>query len=122
MRRDRVRHLQALFLPAGALEGASWQPSADVYQTRDGGWLVKFDLAGIRPEDVKLTATGKRLTLQGIRRDTLREEGCRYYRMEISYSHFERSVDLPVEIDPARVRTNYRDGMLLVHIQGEGKK
>jgi HSP20 family molecular chaperone IbpA len=37
--------------------------------------------------------------------------------MEISYSSFERSVDLPA--DPANdpVQTDYRDGMLLVRIR-----
>ena len=28
-----------------------WQPSADVYRTKDG-WLVKFDLAGVQIGDV----------------------------------------------------------------------
>lgn len=122
MSRDRICRMQALFLPAAGRQRAdAWQPSVDVYQTR-GGWLVKFDLAGIRPEDVTLTASGKQLTVRGERRDAIREEGCRHYRMEISYSRFERGVELPIQIDPQRVRTDYRDGMLLVYIHGEDKR
>ena len=37
-----------------------WQPSADVYRTRDG-WLVKFDLAGVKTEDVTVSMRGRRV-------------------------------------------------------------
>jgi HSP20 family protein len=120
---DRIRFRQALFLPvAGTQRANAWQPSVDVYQIRGGGWLVKFDLAGVRREDITLTASGKRLTLQGVRHDAVCDESCRHYRMEISYSRFERSIELPIVVDPQRVRTDYRDGMLLVYIQGETNK
>ena len=44
----------------------------------------------------------------------------RHYQLEIAYSHFERSIELP-NLDPARVATEYRDGMLVVRIQTEAK-
>ena len=28
---------------------AYWRPAADIYRTRTG-WLIKYDLAGVRPE------------------------------------------------------------------------
>jgi len=118
MSRDRVRR-HALFLPAsGSVRQPSWQPSVDIYQTADG-WLVKLDLAGIQPPDIRVTAAGNRLTVAGTRRDCVREHGCRYYRMEISYSSFERTVELPVTLEPQRLKTDYRDGMLLIYIRGE---
>jgi HSP20 family protein len=119
MARDIIRLMQALFLPAASPCGeACWHPSADIYRTRHG-WLVKFDLAGVRPEDIRLTAQGRRLTVCGRRRDWTVAEGNRYYRMEIAYSHFERSLELPCQLDPARITTEFRDGMLLVRIETE---
>ena len=44
-------------------------------------------------------------------------QGCRYYHMEIAYSHFERSLELPCDLERADITTDYRDGMLLVHIR-----
>ena len=99
-------------------EGA-WQPSADVYRTREG-WLVKFDLAGVRPEDVQLTAEDGRLVIRGLRRDWCVKEGYSCYRMEIAYSHFERSISLPCDLEKAKIAAEHREGMLLVHIQTEG--
>src|SRR5262249_55433119 len=92
MGRDAFRFLP-LFLPAGAAaRQPDWQPSADVYRTRKG-WLVKFDLAGVRPQDIELSVHDNTLSVRGERRDCLVEEGCRHYRMEIAYDHFERSIE-----------------------------
>jgi HSP20 family protein len=119
---DLIRLMQSFFLPAaGTFRDALWQPPADVYRTRKG-WLVKFELAGVRPEDIRLTARGRLLTIQGARRDWFVEEECSCYRMEISYSHFKRTIELPCEVDPGCVRTEYQYGLLLVHIQTEEEK
>jgi HSP20 family protein len=98
-----------------------WQPSADVYRTKDG-WLVKFDLAGVHIADVSVTLRGRRLTISGIRRDSFLEEGSSYYSMEISYNHFERSLVLPANLEDARVTIAAREGLLLVRMITEGNE
>jgi HSP20 family protein len=121
MPRELFRLIHTLFLPPGQVcqEGA-WCPAADVYRARDG-WLVKFELAGVRPEDIELTVRGQRMTVRGTRRDTTTEEACNYYLLEIAYSHFERSLELPINLDRADITTSYRDGMLLVQVRTEEK-
>jgi HSP20 family protein len=125
MARDQIRARQSFFLPApqaaqavAGLAAACWQPPVDVYQTEEG-WLVKFDLAGVRRDEIQLQASGQRLTLQGKRRDSSVGQGCRSYRLEINYSQFERSVELPHDLEQADIATEYRDGMLLVRIASE---
>ena len=93
-----------------------WRPPADVYRTCDG-WLVKFDLAGVDPKEVQLVLQGRRLTISGVRRDALVQEGLTSYSLEISYNRFERTLELPPEVEPMQYRTEYRDGMLLVWLQ-----
>jgi HSP20 family protein len=112
--------MRRLFLPAAnAFQEASWRPSTDVYRTPEG-YLVKLDLAGVRPEDVHVAVSGRKLKVKGSRRDRAIHEGCRCYRLEIAYSGFEREIELPVELDPADIVTEYRDGMLLVRISLDG--
>lgn len=98
-----------------------WQPSADVYQTRDG-WLLKFDLAGVRIEDVTVSIRGPRVFVTGVRRDSFLEEGSSYYSMEISYNRFERSLEMPANLETARVTISARDGLLLVRMITEGNQ
>lgn len=98
-----------------------WAPPVDIYRTSDG-WLLKFDLAGVRPADFELEASGCRLTVRGVRRDWIVEElgPCSAYSMEIAYSGFERSLELPCELDAMKIDTQYRDGMLLVRLRTAG--
>ncbi len=122
MARDLIRLMQCLFMPAAhGCQDVLWRPNVDVYGTPDG-WLVKFDLAGVRPEDLSVSVAGQRLTVRGRRRDCTLEQGHRYYRMEIAYSHFERSVELPTNLDPTRFSTEFDNGMLLVRLRTEGEK
>jgi HSP20 family protein len=96
-----------------------WQPAMDVYRSRRG-WLLKFDLAGVKPEDVNITLSGNVLTVRGVRRDCVHEEGFFHYRMEIAYSRFERQVQLPGPLTNATISTDYRDGMLYIRVIWEG--
>jgi HSP20 family protein len=117
MARDLVHIMRSFFLPAAeAFREACWRPSTDIYRTPEG-WLIKLDLAGVRPDDVGLSVSGRRLRVKGIRRDINVDDVSRCYRLEIAYSHFERDIEMPIELDPARMATEYRDGMLLVRVK-----
>ena len=117
MARDVVQFV-SLFYSAGAEQSPEWRPATDVYRTAEG-WLVKFELAGVAPEDVELTTRGRALRIRGRRRDCCLDPGCRQLHMEIAYSRFERQVELPGDLQQARIETAFRDGMLLVRIQRE---
>lgn len=106
--------------PAHALgflagRNSAWQPHADVYRTRDG-WIIKFELAGVRPEEVQVAVHGNRLVLSGQRRDVRLEQTQQSHSLEISYNRFERSIELPCQLESVHISTDYRDGMLIVRL------
>jgi HSP20 family protein len=129
MSKDLIRLMNALFFPgAEAWQGVPWRPLVDVYRTPDG-WLVKFDLAGVRAEDVDLQVLGGRMHLCGVRRDCVLEEARKSgrplpvpHRMEIAYSRFERTLDLPCDLKRAEITTTFTDGLLLVLVKPETEK
>jgi HSP20 family protein len=117
MKRDRIIH--SLFLPAmGRFGDVCWRPAVDVYRGA-AGWILKFDLAGVRPDEIIASTCGRTLTVRGSRRDHLTESGHSHYRMEISYSSFERSIELPISLEQVELKTEYKDGMLLIYIPKE---
>ena len=113
MARDEVRFPHVLFWHAATTSPSkeAWQPRADVYRM-PGGWLVKFELAGVRPEDVRVTVREGSLLVQGTRRDESRCDGVDFYRMEITYSRFERSIQLPCSLAGAKIQSEYDNGLL----------
>jgi HSP20 family protein len=121
---DKLNQMSVIFGAATRLTSeVSWRPSADIYQTRNG-WLVKFDLAGVRLDDIKIAVRGPQFTISGFRRDWKLEEGCSHYSMEISYNRFERTVELPCDLEGAEVKIEGREGILLVRLicRGENRE
>lgn len=75
-----------------------------------------MELAGVRPEDVNVLANGSQLYISGVRRDKFVEEGWSHYSMEITYNRFERTIELPCELERADISVEYQDGLLLVRV------
>ena len=88
---------------------------------RQDGWLVKLELAGVRPDEIRLVTNGPHLLVEGTRRDEhcCQATGC--HCMEIAYSSFQRAVELPGLSQAAEIMTSYVDGMLLVRIKTGGR-
>src|SRR5262245_38216231 len=106
----------AFFTPEpGPTTGRPWSPPVDVYRLADG-WLLKFELAGVGPDDVTVTTDGRRVIVRGARLDRCVESGCSVHQMEIAYTRFERSVELPESLDRATVRCEFNHGMVLVRV------
>ena len=89
----------------------AWEPATDIYQSAEG-WVVKFDLAGVDPDDVTVRIVDHTLFVAGTRRDRTLREGVSHYQMEITYSRFERSIHLPCDLAHARFETEYNNGLL----------
>lgn len=77
--------------------------------------MVKLDLAGIEPDDLTVEVANGVLRVTGTRRDRTLREGVWHYQMEITYSRFERVIQLPCDVGGARVSTEYENGLLTVN-------
>jgi HSP20 family protein len=73
---------------------------------------VRVDLPGIDPANVDVTVSGGMLTVKGSR--NLKGESTKqdYFRREIRYGSFERSISLPDGIKAGDLKASYRDGVL----------
>src|ERR1039458_2053000 len=71
-----------------------WTPSIDV--VRDNGNLVlRADLPGIKPDEVKIEFDDDILTVSGAHEERKEEKDKHYVRRERRYGAFSRSVALP---------------------------
>ena len=96
------------------MEG-SWVPNTDVYVT-DGGLVIKVELAGMRREDLELTADGNRLTIAGQRPDVCRASKCTFLVMEINYGAFESIIELPPDYNLGQAKAAYHNGFLRIDV------
>ncbi len=94
---------------------SAWTPRVDVYRTPQG-WVIKLDVAGLEPGDIRCTLQGNTVVVRGRRRDTLIEHDWQVYRMEIEYCEFSRTIQLPVDLSGAEVEIFKHHGMLVIAI------
>lgn len=89
----------------------SWVPSVDVRETKDALELTA-ELPGLEPKDVEVSVENGVLTLKGSRSFEKATDGETYHRVERAYGSFERSFNLPTNVDAEKVSAVYRHGVL----------
>lgn len=99
--------------------GDRWQPAADVFETRDEV-VLRFDVAGVRGQDLRVNVAGSVVRLRGVRRPPPTGTIDRLQQMEISFGPFEREIVIHTPFDPDAVRARLEDGFLEVRIPKRG--
>jgi HSP20 family protein len=94
-------------------DGEVAEPATEVAES-DGDVIVKMEVPGVEKEQIQLTVDDDRLTVRGEVRKESEEKKKNYYRQEIRYGAFQRSVALPVEVDAAKASAALKNGMLTV--------
>jgi len=107
-----------IFLPSlrDSLARKCWNPATDVYRTSHG-WIIKMELAGVRPGDVTVETRGRMLLVSGQRRDVVIEAQQQCQSLEISYDSFERRIELPTDLTNMQINSDFEQGMLLIRIE-----
>ena len=78
----------------------------------DGKFTVRTDLPGIDPKNVDIKVVGNVLTIKGTREEKHETKKADFFRREIRYGSFERSISLPEGIKAEDLKATYRDGVL----------
>lgn len=89
-----------------------WVPAMDLGET-DDAYVLRADLPGLDPDDVKIELHDRVLTVSGERREE-RELG--YHRVERSYGAFRRSLTLPEGVDADAITASFDKGVLTVTV------
>lgn len=99
----------------GLRSGGKWTPPVDVVETPDEV-LVTVDLPGVAASAVGVTLAGNMLTLKGESASIDAPEDRRVHMTERCHGPFERSVPMPVPVEPESVSAEARDGVLTVRL------
>lgn len=92
-----------------------WAPAVDIYETADDV-VVSAELPGVDKDRIHLEYKDGILTLRGERKVEKEVKEENYHRMERVYGTFQRSLPIPSSVDEERIKANFRDGILEVHM------
>jgi HSP20 family protein len=79
-----------------------------------GELTVKIEVPGVERDQIQVTVADDVLTVRGETRKESEEKRKNYYREEICYGAFHRTVPLPVEVDGAKASAELKSGVLKV--------
>lgn len=92
-----------------------WAPSADISET-DKEYLVRAELPGVKKEDLKVSLDNGLITIEGSRRQQREDKNERFHTVECCYGNFSRTFSLPERVKADAIRSEFKDGILTVHI------
>ena len=115
----RMNHMfDDFYSPAfktGESSAWNWNPVVDYYDN-EKNIVIKAELPGIDKDNIIVDVKGRFLTLKGERSSENEVKEEKYYRRERAYGKFERVFALPAEVDPDKIRADYKDGVLTIDI------
>jgi HSP20 family protein len=81
---------------------------------RDKELLVRGELPGVEKDDIEVTISGDRLTIEAKRQFEEEDRKETFYRHEMGFGTLVRTVALPVPVDAEKIRAELEGGILKV--------
>lgn len=96
-------------------EARRWNLALDVIE-RDDKYVLRANIPGIKPDEVKIEVEDDVLTVSGEHEESEEERKGNYVRRERRYGSFSRSVTLPKGVTADEVEARIQDGVVEVSI------
>jgi HSP20 family protein len=93
----------------------AYSPAVDVIENPEG-FEVLCDVPGIEIRDIEISIAGSVLTLKGEKKPGS-GNGADRYRGETGEGRFQRTLQLPLAVDPDKVEAVLKDGVLRITLQ-----
>ena len=90
-------------------------PTVDIYD-KDDKIVIDAEMPGFDKKNIHVDVKGRLLTLSGERQQDEEVKEEKSYRRERYYGKFERSFNLPYEVNPETIVAQYKKGILTLEI------
>jgi len=103
------------FVDAGEAQARHVSPPVAIWET-DAGFEVDVEVPGVPADDLDVSVHGNRVSVKGERKPVTREDATAL-RQEWGAYKFERTFELPVDIDAAGLEAKLDHGILHLKLQ-----
>ena len=94
----------------------SWYPSVDVSEgSKD--IIVRAEIPGVDRKDIDISLDGRLMSIKGEKKHEKEEFGEHYHRVESSFGYYQRTIELPAEVDASDVDATYKKGILKIKLK-----
>ena len=115
MSEEMDRTFAQLSTGQGDGDTAAWTPNVEVRE-QNGNYVVRADLPGINPDDVKVEVTDDGLLIEGERKREHEEQQGGIRRTEVQYGYFARVIPLPDGANVQQANARFDNGVLEITV------
>ncbi|MEP1778569.1 Hsp20/alpha crystallin family protein [Reichenbachiella sp.] len=109
------------FFNSDVTVGKSFTPQVDISET-EKAFELSFAVPGIKKNEIKIDLNEGQLVVSGERKFEEKKEEKNFHSVETRYGSFNRSFQLPDNINADKVEAKYEDGLLNIVIPKDEKK
>ncbi len=95
--------------------GGSFSPRVNVFED-EKNLIIEAEIPGMEKKDVKVTLHNDVLTISGERKRERKTEKENYFHLESCYGSFNRSINLPMEVESDSVEASFNNGLLKIQL------
>lgn len=96
-------------------EDIKLSPALDIVEDKDC-FKIEAEMPGMSEEDITVTFNDNRITIEGEKSTSKKDEKKNFVNREITYGRYERTVSLPLTADVDKATASFKKGMLWVTI------
>jgi HSP20 family protein len=115
MRREFDRMFDRLVGGENLWQSRTANPPVDIIE-RENEYIVRAEVPGVNPNDVKITLQNDVLTIRGEKTEEKEIEKENYHQSEIMAGTFQRSFALPSSVKSEKIEASSENGILTITI------
>jgi len=89
------------------------------FKETDDEYVLKVELPGLEKDDVQISLEQNVLTIRGEKKEEDVKENESFHKREIRYGWFERSFNLPGDINEKKIDAKMKNGVLTIRVPKE---
>ena len=101
--------------------GVDLSPRIDISET-DAAYKIEAELPGINQKEIDVKIDNNILTIKGKKEDIKAEKEKNYHLRERYYGAFQRSISLPNNIEPEKIKASFENGVLNISVPKNDKR
>lgn len=112
------RQMDRMFDELAGLErksDADWTPAIEI-QDREDSLILRAEIPGVEAKDIDIQVAREAVSIAGEHRYEKKTEEKGFFRSELRYGSFQRTIALPVAVDNTQVQAEFKDGILQLTI------
>ena len=109
---DLQREINRLFSNVGQNQTLDY-PAINAWE-KDNTVIITTELPGMDAENINISVMGTTLTISGMSKADSLKEGEIYLRKERELGNFQRSIQLPFQVESKAVEAKYEKGILKI--------